>query len=78
MDPRPMRASMMGFIVRFDLDFVITTPDDWATYAELDGTSIYQLYRDPAERGVYAQHWTWTGAELLDEDALRALDEAAG
>ena len=75
---RPMRGSMMGFIVRFDLDFVMTTPDDWATYAELDGTSIYQLVRDPVERGVYAQRWTWTGAELLDEDALRALDEAAG
>lgn len=75
---RPMRGSMMSFIVRFDLDFVITTPDDWATYAELDGTSIYQLYRDPIARGVYAHHWTWTGAELLDEEALRALDEAAG
>ena len=75
---RPMRGSMMGFIVRFDLDFVITTPDDWATYAELDGTAIYQLFRDPAERGVYAQRWTWTGVELLDEEALRALDEAAG
>lgn len=75
---RPMRAAMMRFIVHFDLDFVMTTPDDWATYAELDGTAIYQLYRDPGIRGVYCQHWVWTGAELLDEDTLRALDEAAG
>lgn len=75
---RPMRGSMMGFIRRFDLDFVMTTPDDWATYAELDGTSIYQLHRDPSLRAVYAHRWTWTGAELLDEEALRALDEAAG
>jgi hypothetical protein len=75
---RPMRGSMMGFIVRFDLDFVFTTPDDLCTYAELDGTATYQLYRNPHERGVYAQRWVWTGAELLDEEALRALDEAAG
>ena len=75
---RPMRAAMMRFIVHFDLDFVMTTPDDWATYAELDGTAIYQLFRDPEARGVYCQHWVWTGAELLDEDALRALDEAVG
>jgi uncharacterized protein (TIGR02680 family) len=75
---RPMRGSMMGFIKRFDLDFVITTPDDWSTYAELDGTAIYQLYRDPAERGIYAQRWVWTGKELLDENALRELDEVAG
>jgi hypothetical protein len=75
---RPMRASMMRFIVHFDLDFVMTTPDDWANYAELDGTAIYQLFRDPEARGVYCERWTWTGAELLDEAALRALDEAAG
>lgn len=75
---RPMRGAMMGFLVRFDLDFVFTTPDDLCTYAELDGSAVYQLYRDPEARGVYARRWVWTGAELLDDAALRALDEAAG
>lgn len=75
---RPMRAAMMRFIVHFDLDFVMTTPDDWATYAELDGTAIYELFRDPEARGVWCDRWVWTGAELLSDEALRALDEAAG
>ena len=75
---RPMRGLMMRFIVRFDLDFVFTTPDDLCTYAELDGAAVYQLTRDPVERAIDAHRWVWTGVELLDDDALRALDEAAG
>ena len=77
---RPMRGLLMRFLVHFDLDFVFTSPDDWGTYAELDGAGIYHLYRDRdgGVCGVLARRFVWDGARLLDEAALRALDEQAG
>lgn len=73
-----MRGSLMGFLVKYDLDFVITSPDEWGTYAQLNGTAIYHLARDRDDgvRGVLARRFVWDGEQLLDEKALAALDAA--
>src|SRR6266496_6503450 len=66
---RPMRGQLMGLLAEFDLDFVMTSYEEWGFYAELDGLSTYHLSRDPAMRGVHAEWFIWDGREqtLVEE-----------
>jgi uncharacterized protein (TIGR02680 family) len=67
---RPMRGQLMGLLAEFDLDFVMTSYEEWGFYAELDGLSTYHLSRDPAMRGVHAEWFLWDGREqVLVEEA---------
>ena len=56
----------MGLLVAFDLDFVMTSHDEWGTYPELPGLATYQLYRDPALDGVAAVRFVWNGTALRE------------
>lgn len=67
-----MRGSCMALLVAFDLDFVMTSHDEWGCYAELDGLAIYHLIRDPSVRGVASIPFTWDGRRRLDGAASRA------
>jgi ABC-type Mn2+/Zn2+ transport system ATPase subunit len=60
---RPMRAQLMGLLAEFDLDFMMTSHDEWGFYQTLDGLSTYHLARDPSLRGVYADWFLWDGTE---------------
>jgi uncharacterized protein (TIGR02680 family) len=55
------RAHCMGLIKEFDLDFVITSEQEWACYAALPGVSICQLQRRPGIDAVHISRWTWNG-----------------
>ena len=64
-----MRGRCMGLLVSFDLDFVMTSHDEWGCYSELDGLATYQLARDPARRGVGTVRFTWNGVRLEEAPA---------
>jgi uncharacterized protein (TIGR02680 family) len=58
---RKMRGSLMGLLVAFDLDFIMTSYEEWGFYAELDGLATYNLVRDPAMPGVLCERFVWDG-----------------
>jgi uncharacterized protein YPO0396 len=62
---RPTRAKLMGLLADFDLDFIMTSFEEWGCYAELDGLSTYHLSREPGQRGVYAERFLWNGHERV-------------
>ena len=62
-----MRGRCMGLLVAFDLDFMMTSHDEWGCYEELPGVATYQLYRDPTLDGVAAVRFVWNGRQLLEE-----------
>src|SRR3970282_194246 len=57
------RASCMGLIREFDLDFVMTSEREWGCYQELPGLSICQLVRREGTDAVLVSRWTWNGRE---------------
>jgi len=66
---RPTRGRLMGLLAEFDLDFLMTSFEEWGFYAELDGLSTYHLSRVPGHRGVHAEWFVWDGKErtLVEE-----------
>ena len=60
---RPTRASLMGLLAEFDLDFLMTSFEEWGCYPQLDGLSTYHLTREPGHRGVFAEWFLWDGHE---------------
>ena len=59
-----MRGRCMGLLVQFDLDFMMTSHDEWGCYEELPGAAPYRLYRDPELEGVAAGRFVWDGRRL--------------
>jgi hypothetical protein len=53
----------MGLLEALDLDFILTSYDEWGCYAELHGLSIYHLRREPGFRGVYSERFLWDGEQ---------------
>jgi uncharacterized protein (TIGR02680 family) len=66
---RPTRASLMGLLAEFDLDFVMTSFEEWGCYPQLDGLAIYHLTRELGVRGVFAEQFLWNGRERVLVDA---------
>jgi uncharacterized protein (TIGR02680 family) len=64
---KSMRAQCMGLLRAFDLDFVMTSEQEWGCYATLPGVAIYQLSTRPGIDAVGVTRWIWNGRE-------RALD----
>lgn len=56
-----MRGRCMGLLVALDLDFLMTSHDEWGFYEELPAVATYQLYRDPVLEGVAAVRMVWNG-----------------
>ena len=67
---KSMRAQCMGLLRAFDLDFVMTSEQEWGCYATLPGVAIYQLSTRPGIDAVGITRWVWNGRE-------RALDTSA-
>lgn len=60
---KPTRGKLMGLLVDFGLDFLMTSYEEWGFYPELDGLSTYQLSREQGLPGVYAEWFLWDGSE---------------
>jgi uncharacterized protein (TIGR02680 family) len=67
---KSMRAQCMGLLRAFDLDFVMTSEQEWGCYATLPGVAIYHLSTRPGIDAVGITRWVWNGRE-------RALDTSA-
>ncbi len=59
------RAHCMALIREFDLDFVITSENEWACYAELPGVAICHLHRHEGVDAVFVSRWSWDGRARL-------------
>lgn len=58
---RKMKGRLMGCLRAFELDFLMTSFDEWGFYEELDGLATYHLMREPGHRGVYTEWFLWDG-----------------
>ncbi|HEX6863021.1 MAG TPA: TIGR02680 family protein, partial [Thermoanaerobaculia bacterium] len=67
-----MRGRCMGLLVNLDLDFLMTSHEEWGCYEELPGVATYQLYREPGGDGVAAVRFVWNGRELEEEPPATA------
>ncbi|MCM2321808.1 MAG: TIGR02680 family protein [Oligoflexia bacterium] len=61
-----IRGQLMTILSEFDLDFVMTSYEEWGFYAELDGLSTYHLSRETGLRGVLAEWFLWDGKSMRD------------
>lgn len=59
----------MKLLVTFDLDFIMTSYEEWGFYEELDGLSTYHLSREPGFRGVHAAWFLWDGARAVEMES---------
>jgi hypothetical protein len=64
-----MRGRCMGLLVALDLDFLMTSHDEWGCYEELPAVATYQLYRDPTLEGVAAVRMVWNGRPTQEHGA---------
>lgn len=62
------RGSLMGLLVSFGLDFLLTNHEEWGCYREVPGLAVYHLERRPGHRGVAAIRFVWNGTGHREED----------
>ncbi|MEV0053515.1 TIGR02680 family protein [Saccharopolyspora shandongensis] len=69
-----MRASCMGLLTGFDLDFVMASHDEWGFHTTVPGLMTYALRRDPEIFGVLATPIVWDGTRRhrLEDRSLKA------
>ncbi|RGE19250.1 TIGR02680 family protein [Leucobacter sp. wl10] len=72
------RANYLGLLAEFDLDVVMTSEREWATYPEIPGIAIANLFRLPGTEAVHVEHWTWDGSsrERLADPGATAIEPA--
>lgn len=61
-----MRAELMGLLVRFDLDVVLTGHELWGAYEQVPALMVYDLLRQPPLEGVSAFAVRWDGAAMAE------------
>lgn len=61
-----MRAELMGLLVRFDLDIMLTGHELWGAYEQVPALMVYDLLRRPPLEGVSAFAVRWDGASMAE------------
>jgi uncharacterized protein (TIGR02680 family) len=61
-----MRAELMGLLVRFDLDVLLTGHELWGAYEQVPTLMVYDLLRHPPLEGVSAFAVQWDGATMAE------------
>ncbi len=64
-DPQT-REQIFALLVELDLDWVMTSYDLNPCVATVPRAGFYELHRDNAEWGVWAQHFVWDGRETTE------------
>lgn len=59
------RGQCMGLLADFDLDFMMTSFEEWGFYAQLDGISTYNLSREKGMRGIHSEWFVWNGSHAI-------------
>jgi hypothetical protein len=62
---RETRGQLMALLSQFDLDFMMTSFEEWGFYPQLDGISTYHLAREPGMHGVFADWFLWNGRDSV-------------
>lgn len=62
----PTREQMFALLVALDLDWVMTSYDINPCVATVPRVGFYELHRDNAEWGVWAQHFVWDGDQITE------------
>lgn len=70
-----MRGSCMALLQAFDLDFMMTSHDEWGFHPQIDGLATYQLTRAPDLPSVAAVRFVWNGRGARQEDPLFGAEE---
>jgi uncharacterized protein (TIGR02680 family) len=57
------RAKLLGMLVRWDLDAVLTSDHEWCAYSSLDGIAIHHVHGEGQEAGdpVTTSRFVWNG-----------------
>ena len=61
-----MRGQLMGLLVGFDLDVLLTGHELWGAYEEVPALMVYDLLRQPPLEGVSAYAVRWDGAAMAE------------
>ncbi len=61
-----MRGDLMGLLVRFDLDVVMTGHELWGAYETVPSVMVYDLLRRPPSEGVSAMAVRWDGSRMAE------------
>lgn len=61
-----MRAELMGLLVSFDLDVLLTGHELWGAYEQVPALMVYDLLRRPPLEGVSALAARWDGSALAE------------
>ena len=67
---REMRSKCMALLRDFDLDFVMTSENEWACYATLPGVAICHMTARAGIDAVAVSRWVWTGRERQRADLV--------
>ena len=59
----------MDLITAFDLDFMMTSENEWGCYPALSGLAIYHLSRREGIDAVFATRWVWNGRKRVRVDS---------
>ena len=70
------KPDLFGLAVKFDLDLFMTGHDLWVTTATVPMIAHYDMYHDKTTRTVSSLLMLWDGAQLIDEGAGYADNEA--
>jgi uncharacterized protein (TIGR02680 family) len=61
-----MRGELMGLLVGFDLDVMLTGHELWGAYEQVPALMVYDLLRHPPLEGVSAFPVRWDGAAMAE------------
>ncbi|MEV6693890.1 TIGR02680 family protein [Micromonospora sp. NPDC051196] len=64
------RGQLMAVLGALDLDLLLTSDQEWCTYAEVDGIAIHQLVAGGADGddAVTTARFVWTGHDVVTDD----------
>ncbi|HEY8200790.1 MAG TPA: SbcC/MukB-like Walker B domain-containing protein, partial [Actinomycetota bacterium] len=61
-----MRGELMGLLVQFDLDVILTGHELWGAYEQVPSLMVYDLLRRPPLEGVSAYAARWDGLSMAE------------
>ncbi|MBM3271424.1 MAG: hypothetical protein FJZ01_27625 [Candidatus Sericytochromatia bacterium] len=67
---KQVRSRAMGLLAAFDLDFVMTSENEWGCYPTLPHVAIYQLSGKAGIDAVGTTRFVWNGRERRRADVL--------
>ncbi|MFJ2902502.1 TIGR02680 family protein [Streptomyces sp. NPDC087212] len=58
------RGQVFALLTALDLDLMITSDHEWATYRELPGIAVHQLLTDGDDEAVTSARFVWNGTRM--------------